>query len=753
MMIRKYMDIILSKNRKVIIPLAVIIEAVILAVFGNIIVQMPHVRLNTELSQWQSQYIIFNEEKNMWSVEKDEITDRVDLIFGPYISIESGGYTLKISYECDENQGIQIYANDGNTYFIKANMVTLNANLSELSYDFEIAHDIDNLEVVVKYNGAGSFKIKDICIETNNNQLKRGLVYLFVFFTLLDSFYVFHKVIYKKRCYLFLLLGISFFASMPLFIYGMNNGHDGNFHLMRIEGIAEELRRGNFPARIQSLLMEGYGYPTSIYYGDILLYLPALLRLAGFPVTTCLKAYVVMINIGTVVFSNLCFRKIFKRTDISLVLAFVYVTASYRIENIYIRMAVGEFTAMMFLPMVAAAVYGIYTETAVGWKQYHKNILLLALGMTGIIGCHILSTEMVCTALLLLCLVLIRKTKKKVAGAYVLAILETLIFSCYFWVPFLDYYNRLYVNINERVDSVNLIGTRGVYIAQYFSFWANIFGNEARLVKDRFCMTPGLLLMAVLICAVIIWAYGKASGRMKLFTLLSMFFLFAASDLFPWDTLAHSGKIGNYFTQIQFPWRYIEIAMVFQTLLLGEILVFMPKHLKSMPKEVLCGGICGICVLLMCAFSSSYCSKMETQFIYDTAELDTKSIGAGDEYLLVGTNKNETFNKITYTNMEKAELIYRDGNYMELFCKSGRAEGCVEVPLYNYYGYHVIDEEGNEWKITNGANNVIQFTVPKEYEGKIIVQFMEPWYWKMSMWISALGWCVLCGKSAWDKTH
>ena len=49
--------------------------------------------------------------------------------------------------------------------------------------------------------------------------------------------------------------------------------------------------------------MEGYGYPISVYYGDILLYIPALLRLMGFSVTQCFKFYILMINIGTVVCS------------------------------------------------------------------------------------------------------------------------------------------------------------------------------------------------------------------------------------------------------------------------------------------------------------------------------------------------------------------------------------------------------------------------------------------------------------------
>ena len=110
---------------------------------------------------------------------------------------------------------------------------------------------------------------------------------------------------------------------------------------MRIEAIATELKNGVFPVRIGSVWLEQYGYAASVYYGDILLYFPVLLRVLGFGVTASYKAYVVFINAGTAVIGYYSFKGIFGDRRCDLILSLAYSTASYRLTNIYIRSALG----------------------------------------------------------------------------------------------------------------------------------------------------------------------------------------------------------------------------------------------------------------------------------------------------------------------------------------------------------------------------------------------------------------------------
>ena len=73
--------------------------------------------------------------------------------------------------------------------------------------------------------------------------------------------------------------------------------------------------------------MEGYGYPVSVYYGDFLLYFPALLRLCGVPVVAAYKIFVALVNLGTGLLALYSFRKIFGDDRVALVCAAAYLTA------------------------------------------------------------------------------------------------------------------------------------------------------------------------------------------------------------------------------------------------------------------------------------------------------------------------------------------------------------------------------------------------------------------------------------------
>ena len=108
-----------------------------------------------------------------------------------------------------------------------------------------------------------------------------------------------------KIAYLVLLLGVS----LPLFVPGIEGhfGQDLGFHLNRIEGLFLELKSGHFPVYIESYWMNGYGYANAIYYGDLFLYFPAILRLLGVPVVASYKLYLLAINICTILICKYCF--------------------------------------------------------------------------------------------------------------------------------------------------------------------------------------------------------------------------------------------------------------------------------------------------------------------------------------------------------------------------------------------------------------------------------------------------------------
>ena len=66
----------------------------------------------------------------------------------------------------------------------------------------------------------------------------------------------------KKRAAAAAVLFFAVIASLPLFVDYLPfvPDHDHMFHLIRIEGIADGLKNGEFPVRLHSETLSGYGY-------------------------------------------------------------------------------------------------------------------------------------------------------------------------------------------------------------------------------------------------------------------------------------------------------------------------------------------------------------------------------------------------------------------------------------------------------------------------------------------------------------
>lgn len=709
--------------------------------------------VDSSLSDWESVYIAYSDgwyidESIMQSLYSSGSVIQEDapigILYGPYIALEQGNYFISISYDCDSSQSCLINGVSEEGYEMAENVI-LPDDQQKIVEPIVLEKGIDNLQIIPVYSGQGALKISDIQIEKIASTFLKKIFFIVLAMCLvLDLYLLLHKYIDKKL--LWLLGGIILLPSIPLLMKGIYSGHDLPFHLMRIEGLAEEFRGGYIPPKVSSLWMDGYGYPVSIYYGDLLLYAFAFLRLLGIPAIYVYKLYVVFVNAGTTVVSYVCFKKMFERREIALVVVLAYVTAGYRIVDLYSRCAVGEYSAMMFLPLVALAVYRINTADCSGWSQCRKNALLLALGMTGVIGTHILTAEMIVFVLVLLCIAVWKRTfRKVVVCTYGLAILETIVINLYFIIPFLDYYVNVDVNINHTIDNVVQRNQfHGAYIGQYFAFFQSMFGGSEVDLSARMSFTPGLILMLTLVAGIVLWIDHKMTKEMKLFAIFSMLMLFMASNLFPWDGLAENFQLGQLLAQVQYPWRYIGIAILFLAMLLGSILRYLSMRWELGRLKQLCLAITGACMFMSFWYVSDYSNGTEPlMYGYDVSAYKNVSLGT-EEYLRYGTDQNMLSGEIDSENMQEVSVLFRKGHAMELYCRSGDIGGAVEVPLLHYKGYRVMDEYGNQYEITDGANNVIRFLLPAGFAGEVMIDFVEPWYWRMGEIVSVLAVLYLC---------
>ena len=700
-------------------------------------------RLEIPLDQWYSNYAEYRE--NEWFIPADNDLNRtVTFLHGPVVEVEKGDYTATICYEADADQSCQPYVYKTNKGYVKSSPYILDKNANIVSFDFQITEDIDNFELTFWYNGEGAFTVSGISIDRNNNDLKRSIVWLGLILLLVNLVFYYRISNDDRKRYLLAMAGIWFVSSIPVFYTGLD-GHDLVFHLTRIDGIARELSYGNFPARISSVWMAEHGYPVSIFYGDVLLYIPAVLRLFGFTIDQAYKGFVLIMNAAGVVIAQRCFERIFKKRNLSLMLTLVYATASYRLVDVYIRTAVGEYCSLVFLPLLALAAYNIYSEGKNDTiKKNLVNATILAAGMSGILTAHTLSAEMAAFALLLVCIAYWKKTfTLKAIRTYVIAVVETLVLCAGYLVPFVDYYLNVPVQITDTVngEAARTIQEKGANIGDFFAFFSDPFGDWYTALFN-----PGLVLMLALAAGIAFWGMKKASKEIKVMTMLSGVMLFMATNVFPWNALAHDFKIFDLLAQVQFPWRYVGIAIIFLTMLLGFVLekADVSDYLKVSRSTVI--GICAvISVGMTFLFTGYYADNLERNVYYDTANMGTWGV-MGEEYLRSGTHIENLDGKIHIDGgMEYAESLTRTGCEMDVACKTGTEDGIVILPVINYKGYQVTDDAGNQYEITDSEEDLIMVMLPAGFEGTIYLRFAEPAYWTIAFGVSAAMTAALCG--------
>ena len=105
---------------------------------------------------------------------------------------------------------------------------------------------------------------------------------LMLFFCMLDGIlylYIFQrqtvqKWLYKNGVIAVGMLALLFVTELPMTMNYIPKGYDLRFHYYRLYSIAEGLRDGLFPVKIQPEWFNGYGYATGIFYGDIFLSWP-----------------------------------------------------------------------------------------------------------------------------------------------------------------------------------------------------------------------------------------------------------------------------------------------------------------------------------------------------------------------------------------------------------------------------------------------------------------------------------------------
>lgn len=573
----------------------------------------------------------------------------------------------------------------------------------------------------------------------------------------------------KNKKYTVCYLVIILMASFPLFNNYLIRGHDIYFHLMRIEGLAQGLRAGEFPVRIQPAWYDGYGYAVSVFYSDLFLYPAALLRLLGISLQDAYKVYVVLCNIATALISGYSFGTIFRKREIGVFGSCLYTLAPYRLVNLYTRGALGEYTGMIFWPLLIYSCVLLLNEDRKK-VQLQKGAVFMGISMAGMLQSHMLTAEIACMVLLLLVIVYCRRIfHKEVMLAGCGAVAVALGLSAWFLIPFLDYMLLGRFNINSIRNNDIMIQRQGTFLSQVFAIFDNAVGqslDSGAGTAEDFTQGVGLSLMLSVIILMLLCIRGylkQEERRNRQITItaagLGALMVVMSTLYFPWDRLCRISRIFRYIiVKIQFPWRFTGVAVGLLVVVWCAVLNYTEREYDRRKKVITICLAVGILLLSVGHFVIDLNQRAERIQVRSVEEMDT-FVASGEEYLPVDTvlDKLKTQELYKDDSVEISDVVYR-GTSITMHVKNTSAQQAgLELPRLYYAGYQALEvtNEGQHFQIevTDGTNHVIKLMIPEQTEGNITLSFREPWYWRLAEIITLLsvGIVILYTYKIWTR--
>ena len=254
----------------------------------------------------------------------------------------------------------------------------------------------------------------------------------------------------------------------------------------------------------------------------------------------------------------LLIARITKNSYVACVLGFAYLFSNYRISDVYIRGALGECVAMVFLPLFLLGVYRLFYE-----NQRHST-LYLTLSLSGLILSHNLTFFLTFLTFLFLILVHYKSWSKKVWQSILVSSFSAFFLTLFFTLPMLEQLASQKF-ILSYYSSHSALEEYSVPLWKYFAN-KTVFGYGSNDLDPSLSMlvNVGYFFMCMPLC----YLFNKKKDFFGLLCFgMGYFFLFFPLNIFPWQAF-------SFLRISQFPWRLILFAPLFLSI---PIALFLTK--------------------------------------------------------------------------------------------------------------------------------------------------------------------------------
>lgn len=527
-------------------------------------------------------------------------------------------------------------------------------------------------------------------------------------------------------------LVIIFLLAVPSFALMLRQGiftmHD--FHVFRQFEFDKCVAEWSFPCRWAPDSSLGYGQPLFNYYGQFPYWLGTIFRFAGFSVLDAVKGVFIL----SLVASGLAMFVLAKKYWGSwggLISATLYMYAPYRAVDVWVRGALPESLGFVFFPIIWLSVDN-YLDTG-----RTKHLFWLILSMAALVITHNLSALMLIPFLgIWVVFRLVKKFSKSQVEDLISVGLVVFLLCAFYLLPVL--FESKLVTLGGIAHGYYDYGLHFTSLRQLF--WSNFWGYGGSIwsVNDGLSFAVGYVHW---ILPLVVGMWLVISGKLKknlpwliitLLGLLALFLTHGKSELI-W-------KIIPPLKYLQFPWRFLSMAVFLLSLSAGAIAILASRRLVI--------GLVILIVGLNFSFFRPDIWRDENDAQYFSSDSwDQQRSSALSDYWPVGVPLPTTFApalpqfEIGSGRIEELSRGAHRASYL-LTVDSGYAK--VVFPIVNFAGWTASEE-----KIQPDSSGLIVLQ-PGSGDHIINLEFKNTFVRSLGNWVSVV---TLAGLLIWRKRY
>lgn len=513
--------------------------------------------------------------------------------------------------------------------------------------------------------------------------------------------------------------------------------HDTFFHVSRIEQLSRSISEGIWFPSIYPYENYGFGYTSPLFYSDVLLIPASLLHLAGVPLTICYKVAILLatlISASTMMYLGYL---ISHNRNLAWIASAAYIFTNYRITDIYVRGALGEVFAMMFLPLIIA---GMYRILWLGEKKWST----LTIGLTGLALSHDLTFLMGVVLCIILFFIKIKDVHKAIFLTLCKGVFNAFLLTLFFTFPMIEQLLSQPFVLSYGTD----LGAGAMHLWQFFVN-KTVFGMSGYNLPASGTMTMNVGWF--LTFAPLLFIFFDKNKQEHSFVLplciIGYIAMLLPSDIIPWSSL-------TFLSFMQFPWRLSMVAMLCLAVpaAYGILALCTKKWFTPVVLTCLIGeGIYHVVPVFSRTFGMT--SQMTWSDILDGALCDpcykatyVRVELAGADYLPLNCPDYRNYGTtIKDATQQDTGITYTKMGSKLLFEITDDTNADYILPLTYYKGYQVarINDDGTTEYISATKTNGGMVTFTSIGQGKYVCWYEDTLLRKICMNISLVTFVML----------